>query len=234
MANKTYGEMFEDVVDQVWLTNTFTDWLTETKRIKRDINQIQKQVLSISKSYLTKAGVLISWWTVAAQNNYDVPDAIDKITSVKITSGGINYYPKEISNDEFHKYDNISTSSDTPVFWTIDKTQLFIYPTPTSNSLPIELNANEFATDLNTDPSASTDIATALEIKEWYENVIYYYTLSEAFNRLEDFASGDRYLNKFEKIEKTYKNEVRNSTNNIVVSSSTRWAVNPNLYPTIT
>jgi len=234
MAKKTYWEVFEDIVDQVWLTNTFNDWLTETKRIKRDVNQIQKQVLSLSKTYLKKAWILISGWTVADQANYTITSTVDKITSIKITSSSVDYFPKEISISEFHRLANTNASSDIPVFFTIDKAELFIYPTPVSNSLPIELNAWQIAADLDTDPSASTDTATALEIKEWYENVIYYYWLNEAYNRQEDFASADRYDVKFKELFKKYKDEVSNPTNNIVVWWKSPRVINPNYYSTLT
>ena len=234
MAKKTYGEIFEDIVDQVGLTNSFNDWVKETRRIKRDINQIQKQVLSISKSYLTKAGVLIVGWTVVDQNNYTITDWVDKITDVKITSWWVEYYPDEISITKFHTLDNTNSSSDIPVFWTVDKWELYIFPTPETASLPIELNANKYATDLITDPSVLTDQATKLEIKEWYENVIYYYALTEAFNRLEDFASWDRYDNKFKEMFKDYKKEVRSPTNNIIVWGKSEGIINPNYYNTLT
>lgn len=234
MAAKTFWNMFKKVVRQVWLTNTFNDDTEETENIKEDINDIQKEVLSLSKSYLTKEWVLISWWTVASQNNYDIPATVDKVTSVKITSWGVNYYPKEVSNSVFHAYDNVTAESDTPSIWTLDKTQLYIYPTPSSNSLPIELNANEYATSLVTDPWVTTDQNTALAIKEGYENVIYYYALSEAFHRLQDFSSADRYVAKFEKLQKKYENEVRSATNSVVVWGVRRRPLNPNKYPTLT
>ena len=234
MANKTFWDMFNKVVRKVWLTNTFNDGTDETHSIKEDINDIQKEVLSISKSYLTKAWITVAWWTVADQNNYTIPTTVDKVTSVKITSWGINYYPTEVSLDVFHSFDNITTSSDIPAIWTVDKTELYIYPTPTSNSLPIELNANQYATDLETDPAVTTDQTTALEIKEWYENVIYYYALMEAFERLEDFASSDRQLEKHEKLMKKYVDEVRNPTNNIVVWWGRTRPVNPNNNPILT
>jgi len=234
MAKRTFWDMFNKVVRQAWLTNTFDDDIEETESIKEDINDIQKQVLTISKSYLTKAGVAISWWTVATQANYTIPATVDKITTVKVTDWDVVYYPDEISITEFHALDNVNASSSVPIYWTIDKTELYIYPTPDTSSLPIELNANEFATDLETDPGVTTDQATDLQIKEWFENVIYYYALNEAYNRLEDFASADRYQVKFEKLEKRYINEVRNSTNNIVIWWVKRDYVNPNYYSTLT
>jgi len=233
MAKKTFWEMFNKVVRKVWLTNTFNDWLDETESIKEDINDIQKEVLSISKSYLTKAWVLISWWTVATQNNYTIPTTVDKITTVKITSNSINYYPKKVSITEFHTFDNTNTDSDIPVIWTIDKTELYIYPTPVTSSLPIELNSNEFATDLETSPSVTTDQTTALEIKESFSNVIYYYALNEAYERLEDFASADRQLVKYEKIMKKYVDDVSNPTNDITIWWKGR-IINPNYNPILT
>lgn len=234
MAKKTYWEMFVDVVDQVWLTNTFDDWTTETRRIKRDINQIQKQVLSLSKTYLKKAWITISGWTVADQANYTIPVTVDKITNIQITSSSILYFPEHISISQFHRLANTNSSSDIPIFFTIDKNELFIYPTPVSNSLPIELNAWQIATDLDTDPSATTDQTTDLQIKEWYENVIYYYVLTEAFSRLEDFASWDRYDKKFDKIDLKYRNEVKNSTNSVVLKKWWTRFVDPNYYNTLT
>lgn len=234
MAKRTFWDMFAKVVRQTGLSNTFNDSTEETESIKEDINDIQKQVLSISKTYLQKAWIAIAWWTVAAQNNYTIPTTVDKVSFVQITSWWVEYFPTEISVSEFNTFANTSSSSDIPSYWTIDKTKLYIYPTPTSSSLPITLNANQFATDLVTDPAVTTDQTTDLEIKEWYENVIYYYALNEAYNRLEDFASADRYLNKFEKLEDTYKKEVRSATNSIIVWSGRRRPTNPNDNPTLT
>ena len=234
MAKRTFWDMFNKVVRQVWLTNTFNDGLAETESIKEDINQIQKQVLSISKTYLKKAWISIVWGTVADQANYTIPTTVDKITNIQITSWWREYFPQKISITDFHKLANTNSSSDIPVFYTIDKSELYIYPTPVSNSLPIELNAWQIATDLETSPSVTTDQTTDLQIKEWYENVIYYYSLSEAYNRLEDFASWDRYDVKFEKINKDYKNEVRNPTNSVVIKKWNTRFIDPNYYNTLT
>lgn len=235
MAKKTFWEMFVDVVDEVWLTNTFDDSTTETRRIKRDINQVQKRVLSISKTYLKKAWILISWWTVADQANYTIPVTVDKITNIMITSSNINYYPDQISITEFHKLDNtFNSSSDIPRYWTIDKNELFIFPTPITNSLPIELNAGQIATDLNTDPSVTTDQATALEIKEWYEDTIFYYALERAFFRLEDFASSDRSKIDFKDMMKDYKKEVSNPGNSVVIWWRDTRRVNRDYYSILT
>ena len=228
MAKKTFWDVFAKVARQVWLTNTFNDSTDETESIKEDINDIQKQVLSISKTYLKKAWILVSGWTVADQANYTIPTTIDKITNLQITSATVLYYPKLISITQFHNLANTGSSSDIPSFYTIDKNEIYIYPTPATNSNPIEVNAWEIATDLVTDPAVTTDQTTDLQIKEWYENVIYYYALNEAFSRLEDFASADRYDIKFEKLDKKYRNEVRNSTNSVVIKSGATGLTNPN------
>lgn len=234
MAKRTFWDMFNKVVRQVWLTNSFNDWEEETESIKEDINNIQKQVLSLSKTYLKKAWILISWGTVTDQANYAIPVSIDKITNLQITVATILYFPQKISITEFHRLANTNSSSDIPVFWTIDKSEIQIYPTPVTSSNPIELNAWQIATDLETSPSVTTDQTTDLQIKEWYENVIYYYTLWEAFNRLEDFASADRYERKFEKINKDYKNEVRNPTNSVIVKRWNTRFIDPNHYNILT
>jgi len=228
MAKKTFWDMFNKVVRQVWLTNTFNDSKEETESIKEDINDIQKQVLSMSKTYLKKAWILISGGTVADQSSYTIPVTVDKITNLQITSATILYFPELLSISQFHRLANTNASSDTPLFWTVDKNKIFIYPTPSTSSNPIEVNAWQIATDLVTDPAVTTDQTTDLQIKEWYENTIYYYVLAEAFNRLEDFASADRYERKFETMNKWYKNEVRNSTNSIVIKSWTTDYTDPN------
>jgi len=234
MAKKTFWDMFAKVVRQVWLTNTFNDGEEETESIKEDINDIQKQVLSLSKTYLKKAWILIGWGTVATQANYAIPATVDKVTNLQITVDTILYYPQKVSITDFHRLANTNSNSDIPVFWTIDKSEIYIYPTPVSNSNPIELNAWQIATDLETDPSVTTDQTTDLQIKEWYENTIYYYVLAEAFNRLEDFASADRYERKFDVMERKYKNEVRNPSNSVVISKWNTQFVNPNYYNTLT
>jgi len=234
MAKRTFWDMFSKVVRQVWLTNTFDDGLEETESIKEDINDIQKQVLSMSKTFLKKAWILISWWTVADQANYAIPATVDKITNLQITVSTVLYYPTLISITEFHRLANTWASSDIPIFYTIDKSEIYLYPTPATNSNPIEVNAWQIATDLVTDPAVTTDQTTDLQIKEWYENTIYYYALSEAFNRLEDFASWDRYNIKYEKMFKNYKSEVRNPTDSIVVKAWSTGFINPNYYSTLT
>lgn len=234
MAKKTYWEMFVDVVDQVWLTTAFSNWTTETRRIKRDINDIQKQVLSISKSFLLKSWELIVWGTVASQAEYTIPTTVDKLSTVKVTVSSRDYFPIEISYQQFQRLANTESVSDIPVYYTIDKTKLVLFPTPETSSLPIELNANIYATDLNTDPSASTDQNTDLQIKEAYQNVIFYYSLYQAFRRLEDFASADRYQADYKEMLQDYKDEVRNPTNNIVVKSGLQNFSNPNNFPILT
>jgi len=226
--------MFNKILRQTWNTNSFTDGTDETGSMKEDINDIQKQALSMSKTYLKKAWITIVWWTVAWQKAYNVPDTVDKITNVQVTVDSREYYPTEISFLQMQTLANTEQTSDIPVYFAIDKTQLVLYPTPESNSLPIEINANQLATDLEIDPSSSTDQNTALEIKEWYENVIYYYCLVEAFTRLEDFASADRYERKYNTMWKDYKNEVRKSTNNIVVKKWISDTINPNYYSVLT
>lgn len=235
MASKTYWDMFVDIVDQVWFTNTFNDWENETRRIKRDINQIQKEVLSISKTYLKKAWIVISWWTVADQANYPIPTWVDKVSVIKITVWDTDYYPEEISIWEYHRLTrNTDNTSDISSYFTIDKDEIFIYPTPASSSNTIEVNASQYATDLSTDPGATTDQNTNLEIKEWYENVIYYYALHMAYMRLEDVWLADRYEIKHEKLLDKYKWEVSNPTNSILVSSWYRRPSNPNDYTVFT
>ena len=234
MAKKTFWEMFEDVVDQVWLTNTFWDWLTETRRIKRDTNDIQKEILSLSKSYLNKAGILISWWTVAWQANYVIPDSVDKISLVKVTVDTEQYFPERVSIQKYNTFVNTESTSDIPSFFTVDKNEVYLYPVPETDSNPIELNANQKGTDLETDPASSTDSTTALEIKEWYENVIYYYLLSMAYMRLEDVWLADRFEWKHEKLLKRYKEEVWNPTNSIVVWWWRAGIQNPNNFTTLT
>ena len=117
---------------------------------------------------------------------------------------------------------------------TIDKTKLVLYPTPETSSNPIELNANIFATELETDPSSNTDLWTLLEIKTWFENVIYYYALREAFRRLEDFSSADRYEREHDKLMIKYKDEVKNTTNSIVVKTGIPQTLDPNDFATLT
>ena len=233
MASKTFWKMFNKVVRQCGLSNTFNDWTEETENIKEDINDIQKQVLTISKSYLKKSWVNISWWTVAWQASYAIPATVDKITAVKITSWWVDYYPSEISIFDLHKLSNTNETSDIPVYFSIDKAKLYIYPTPTSNSLPIEINGNIYATDLNTSPSVTTDQNTILEIKEWYENVIYFYALMEAYSRLEDYTSADRYQAKQKEIERKFIEEVRNPTNSIIVWGKKDF-IDPNYYNRLT
>ena len=231
----TYWQLFTKIVNQIWLSNTFSDGSEETASIKNDIRDIQNEVLTFSKPYNTKSWVLISWWSVAWQNNYDIPATVDKISFIKITSWGIEYFPEEISINEFQTLlNNSSSTSDIPVFFTIDKNQVYIYPTPASNSLPIELNSNEYATDLNIDESSTTDQNTSLAIKIGYINVYYYYCLSQAYMRLEDVWLADRYELKFEKLLKKYQEDVDNPTNNPVVKSWRSMFINPNNYPTIT
>lgn len=235
MATQTYWDMFTDVVDQVWLSNTFDDWTKETRRIKRDINRMLKQAVSIWGSYLKKDGVLISSWTVADQNNYNIPATIDKVSLIKITSWWVDYFPIEISINEFNTLINdTSSTSDVPVFFTIDKNQIYIYPTPASNSNPIEVNGSVYITDLNTDPSLTTDQNTVLDIKEGFENVIYYYALYMAYMRLEDSVLAGEFKLEHEKVMREYKNKVKNTTNNPVVKTWRTNFVNPNEYFTIT
>lgn len=234
MANKTFGELFNKVVRQCWLSNTFSDGTEETESIKEDINDKQKEVLTISKTYLKKSWVLISWWTVANQEDYDIPSTVDKVSFVQVTVDSNEYFPEKLSIPEYNKLANSNQTSDIPLFYVIDKTKLRLYPTPQSASNPIELNSNVYATDLETDPSSATDENTDLEIKEWFENVIYYYALTEAFSRLEDFASADRYERKHEKLFIRYKDEVRNTTNNIVIKRGHRKVIDPNYYSTLT
>ena len=231
--SKTYLDMFDKIVKHVWLSNTFSDWDEETWLIKEDINDILQEVLTISKSYLKKAWISIPWWTVWWQRNYTIPDTVDKITTVKITTWWEDYYPKEITIGDFHKLDE-DADSDIPVFFTIDKGELYIYPTPSTSSLPIEVNANQYATQLNTKANSSTDNTTELDIKQWYENIIYYYWLSEAYLRLEEVWLADRYDIKHEKLMKKYRQEVNNPTNNPVVKYWESGIINPNNYPLIT
>jgi len=233
MAKKTFWKMFDKVIRQVGLTDSFNSVTDEAVSIKEDINDIQKEVLSLSKTYLKKAWILISGWTVADQADYTITSTVDKITNIQITSWWVLYFPKRISITEFHKLANINSTSDIPSFYTIDKNKLFIYPTPESNSLPIELNAGQIATDLDTS-TWSADETTDLQIKEWYENVIYYYVLTEAYYRQEDVSMWDRYERKFEKLQKKYENEVRNTTNSVVVSKWWISIVDPNNYTTLT
>ena len=54
------------------------------------------------------------------------------------------------------------------------------------------------------------------------------------FSRLEDFASSDRYLNKHDKLMVTYKDEVRNPTNSVVVKHGIEDTVDPNRYSVLT
>lgn len=234
MAKKTFWWMFNKVVRKVWLTNTFSDWAEETESIKEDINDIQKQVLSMSKTYLKKAGVLIVWGTVASQREYDIPDNVDKITLVQVTVDTRDYFPRKLSIQDFNRLANTEQISDTPIYYTIDKTKLNLYPTPATSSNVIELNANIYATDLDTDPNSSIDETTELEIKEWFENVIYYYALNEAYERQEDVSLWDRQEAKYTNILKDYKNEVRNSTNSVVVKHNWNNTVNPNRNFTLT
>lgn len=228
MAKKTYWAMYRKIVLKVGLTNTFNDWKDETESIKEDINDIQKQVLSISKTYLKKEWVLIVWGTVATQKEYDIPTTVDKITLIQVTVDSNEYFPTELWIQEFNSLSNTNVSSDIPLYWTLDKTKLVLYPTPVTSSLPIELNANVYATDLVTDPSVTTDENTALEIKEGFENVIYYYCLNEAYERQEDTSMWDRQLNKFTTLMKTYRDEVRNSTNSVVVRHGVPRRINRN------
>jgi hypothetical protein len=234
MANKTFWKLFNKIVRQCWLSNTFDDGTEETESIKEDINDIQKEVLTLSKTYLTKSWVLISWGTVADQKWYDIPDTVDKVSLIKVTVDSNDYFPERIGIPEFNWLSNTNQVSDIPIFYTIDKKQVVLYPTPQTSSNPIELNSNIYATDLDTDPSSSTDENTPLEIKEWFENVIYYYALNEAFSRLEDFASADRYERKHDKLFIQYKKEVSNTTNSVVVKHDSNRRVNPNYNPTLT
>ena len=234
MAQTTFWKMFNRIVRKAWLTNTFNDGKEETESIKEDVNTIQKQVLSISKTYLQKAWILIVWGTVATQKEYTIPTTVDKTSLVKITVDSRDYFPAELWIQAFNRLANTEQESDIPIYFTIDKTKLVLYPTPSTNSNPIELNANQFATDLDTSPSSTTDQNTLLEIKEWFENVIYYYALTEAFERLEDFASADRQLLKHDKLMIKYKDEVRNPTNSVVVKHKVPSSLNPNRFFTLT
>jgi len=216
--SKTFGQLFSKVSRQTGQPYlTFSDGKGETHSIKEDISDIQKEVLTISGTYLTKSWVAIVGGTVASQKSYDIPATVDKITSVRVTVDSNEYFPNLIGIPEFNSYANTNQVSDIPIFYVVDKGQVVLFPTPETSSNAIELNANIYATDLVIDPSVTTDSTTELEIKEGFENVIYYYALMEAFTRLEDFASADRYSVKFEKLFKGYEKKVHNTTNSVVV-----------------
>lgn len=234
MANKTFWKLFNKIVRQCSLTNTFDDGNEETESIKEDINDIQKEVLTMSKTYLKKDGVPIAWWTVAWTKAYAIPDTVDKISYVKVTVDSNDYFPIKIGLPELHNLSNTNQTSDIPVYYAVDKTELVLYPTPATSSNAIDLNSNVYATDLETDPSVTTDENTQLEIKEWFENVIYFYALVEAYSRLEDFSNADRYQVKYEKLFKRYQDDVKNTTNSVVIKRWAWRAVNPNYYSTLT
>lgn len=228
MAKITFWEMFKRIVGQIGLTNVFNDWKIETWLIKRDINQYLKEALSLSKSYQKKINQNIIWWSVASQNNYSIPDNIDKISYLRIKVWDVYYYPSEISIWDFNNVSNNIQTSDYIQYFCINNNEILFYPTFVSNSNEITINWTEKMVDMETDSSSSDNEDTELDIKEWYENVIFYRALEYAYLRINELSLADRFWLKADRLFERFKNEVSAWTNSILIKNWSSKPLNPN------
>ena len=87
--------------------------------------------------------------TVASQQAYVFPYDVDQVESVFVTVSGTRYIPKIIhSREQWDQLNRTSYTSDFPQFAHIYNGQVSLYPTPSSSSNTISLNAKLRVVDL--------------------------------------------------------------------------------------
>lgn len=164
---RTFGEL------QTYIQNIFNDTSTPTQNLLRivagDVYSTVKRELNLA--YEVKQTTITS---LASTATYDLPVDYNELVDVKITVGGVDYFPKMIANrDQWNDLTSgISTTatSDYPSYARINpestKFQIQFYPTLSSAGNTITVNYFAMSRDLVandfTDKSAGTvSITTA-------------------------------------------------------------------------
>lgn len=88
-----------------------------------------------TKYFFNERSQVVPGGTVASQQNYDLPYNIKQIINVYITVGNIRYQLTEAPTRQFWDSLNfVPYTSDIPQFYYIFNKQLYVFPTPASNS----------------------------------------------------------------------------------------------------
>lgn len=140
------------------LTELLTEYLDHTEddsaknraRGIRRMNERQRQILAIKNYWFMEDEDVIN--SVADQQAYFLPLDCVKVTSVKVTSGDVDYVLQEVpSVERFDEYnrDGASVTSDYPFYYHVRTGRILIYPIPSSNNLPITYTFQKKARDMS-------------------------------------------------------------------------------------
>lgn len=233
MASRTYWDIFQDVIDQASLNNTFSDSTATTRLIKKAMAKAEVRARTDSEGYDKETSSTVT--TVANQNNYPIPTWADRVKKMYVLIGNRRYYldaDRLLGDIAFDRLLNFPTvASDIPQYWSIQKNEILIFPKPSAGGNSMVIYYNPISTTINSDPANSSDIATPCNIKEWYEDLLFYKGCEAAFRQREQFDIAAVWGKEYDKIFAEFWNKVASPTTS-PVSKYGRWRfANPNLYP---
>jgi len=234
MASKTFWQVFTKTA-RLWgysdLSFSGTDDMTLL--IKDLINSSIIEVNTFNEWYLLETTATAP--TVADQNDYTLPTWIDKLQFVEVAVWWVSYFPEEIWQkawNDLHTSSDIS--SDIPTFFIVDEWKMKLYPTPVTAWNTITFHYIPLSTELDI-TSWTWDENTSIQIKEWFENLAVFKSLEEIYLQREEVTMWREYRWKYTKLLDRYRGKTERWTTSVVTKRWLwRWAVNPNLYPTLT
>lgn len=145
-------------------TTTGEDATAQVTKFKNDIRATDSLVLSIYRwPFLYDSR---DQTTVATQNNYKIPNSIQRVTSVTTTVGSVKYRPKPVESIKMWEYLQslrIATSSNITQFYYRQGGEILLWPTPQS-AFTVSIAGRKKSRDLSLDDYTTgtiTSIANA-------------------------------------------------------------------------
>lgn len=233
MAKKTYGYLFQKVVDQTSLNNTFNDGTATTRLIKTVFSDTEIQARTETEGYDIETSVDVT--TVAGQNNYAMPTGSDRVKKLFVLIGNRRYYlnaDRLLWDIAFDRLLNFPTvASDIPQYWSIQKNEILIFPKPAAGGYTMTIYYSPISTTINVDPSNNSDVNTSCNIKEWFEDILFFRGVEAIFRQREQDNQAAIWEKKATDKFAEFWNKVANPTPSSLIKYGRGRFANPNLYP---
>lgn len=216
--------------------NTFSDGTSETALIKRLINASNKKNGSMASAQVIDATIT----TIANTPQYTLPSDFSHMVDMYYLQGTRRVSIDNLTEDMFLALENLLSNAMQFLYYTIRKTtistvptkQVWLYPIP-SGVTTIYYRYTALQTDLNTDPSATTNNTANLIAESGFENLDVYYVLYHLFSMREQPQQALTWKNEYDKRWKEYRAYIANYNTDLVVKTGVQTSINPNLYPVL-
>lgn len=237
----TYKDMFKRVSRAAGFLSTdaaFSNGSDITATVKELINESNK--LNAALAPLRPKTYEIS--LTAGTNGYELPADFQLMRYVHYLQGTrkIEIFP--IQEEGFLTLESVVSNSTLFIHYTVrfdesagaQTKKLWLFPIPGQNGQKVYIDYLAGPSELNTDPTATTDQNTNLFAAPQFDSVDKAYCLWKIKAQLEMWTDADRYKADYLEAFQRMKDFVGRRNESIVVKKGIKTQMNPNLYPTLT